>query len=400
MHRHAVPVLILLLATPATAHPEEQRAFAYEGYLERDGAPIHGTVQLDVVLALDEAGVPALTETHFPEVDQGRFAVIVGVEPLAGSLYEGAALYIGFAVDGEVLEGRQRIMPVPFATRAGMRPDATIANQLTVAAAQPRLKLDGSANDWHFTVESDGDFALFSQATGRAPLKIEPDAPDNSIRVNGPGGEVGLGTGAPTASLHIFGTTGNRRLLVEETATSTFNRTLALLKNNGPVALGLEDATAGVTWRTRTASSNFIVDIAGGGGNNPQQLVLTSAGDLTILGTLAQSSDARLKTDVRRLERPLERLREVKGVTYARLDRGRERGADRDLGVLAQDVERAFPEAVRTDAAGMKSVAYANLIAPLVEAVKELDEERRQQAEKIRALEARLERLEAAAGAR
>lgn len=45
----------------------------------------------------------------------------------------------------------------------------------------------------------------------------------------------------------------------------------------------------------------------------------------------------------------------------------------RDMGVIAQEVEKVFPEAVVTDeVTGYKSVAYSKLVAPLIEAVKEL----------------------------
>lgn len=44
-----------------------------------------------------------------------------------------------------------------------------------------------------------------------------------------------------------------------------------------------------------------------------------------------------------------------------------------DLGVIAQEVEEVFPELVRTDEDGYKRVNYIGLIAPLIEAVKELD---------------------------
>ena len=40
--------------------------------------------------------------------------------------------------------------------------------------------------------------------------------------------------------------------------------------------------------------------------------------------------------------------------------------------VLAQEVEKVFPSLVQTDADGYKSVAYGNVVAPLIEAVKEL----------------------------
>jgi len=41
------------------------------------------------------------------------------------------------------------------------------------------------------------------------------------------------------------------------------------------------------------------------------------------------------------------------------------------MGVIAQNVERYFPEAVIEDSEGFKSVAYAKLISPLIEATKE-----------------------------
>lgn len=43
------------------------------------------------------------------------------------------------------------------------------------------------------------------------------------------------------------------------------------------------------------------------------------------------------------------------------------------MGVIAQEVEKVFPDLVVTED-GIKKVAYHGLIAPLIEAVKELDE--------------------------
>jgi hypothetical protein len=53
------------------------------------------------------------------------------------------------------------------------------------------------------------------------------------------------------------------------------------------------------------------------------------------------------------------------------------------IGVIAQDVEKVFPALVSTDEQGRKQVDYIGLIAPLIEAVKELDD-------RVRALETRL----------
>ena len=76
----------------------------------------------------------------------------------------------------------------------------------------------------------------------------------------------------------------------------------------------------------------------------------------------------------------VERVRRMRGVSYAWRE-GEEHSArvpgppgTRELGVIAQEVEQAFPEAVRTDADGYKRVDYQGLVAVLLEAVKELDE--------------------------
>ncbi len=56
------------------------------------------------------------------------------------------------------------------------------------------------------------------------------------------------------------------------------------------------------------------------------------------------------------------------GVTLRRLDAAR--GLGRQLGFLAQDVEKVLPELITTAKDGLKSVAYASFVPLLVEAIK------------------------------
>lgn len=83
------------------------------------------------------------------------------------------------------------------------------------------------------------------------------------------------------------------------------------------------------------------------------------------------SSDRRLKTDIRPVERPLEKVLNLEGVNFKWKTSGKE-----DLGFIAQDVERVLPEVVgeRTDPelGEVKTVRYGNLTALLIEAVKEI----------------------------
>ena len=68
----------------------------------------------------------------------------------------------------------------------------------------------------------------------------------------------------------------------------------------------------------------------------------------------------------------MEQLRTVEGVSFIMKD-DPERKVE--LGVIAQDVEKVYPQLVRVTPEGVKSMNYFGLIGPLVEAVKELDDE-------------------------
>lgn len=81
-----------------------------------------------------------------------------------------------------------------------------------------------------------------------------------------------------------------------------------------------------------------------------------------------------------------EKIQQLRGVTWGwREDAPEEAKEQPGLGVIAQDVEKVFPELVSTDDQGRKQVEYSGLIAPLIEAVKELDD-------RLKAIEARLDR--------
>ena len=78
-------------------------------------------------------------------------------------------------------------------------------------------------------------------------------------------------------------------------------------------------------------------------------------------------SDERLKADVKRIEGALEKVMRIGGYTFAR-----EGSSKRHAGVLAQEVREVLPEVVGEAENGMLNVAYGNMIALLIEAVKEL----------------------------
>ena len=91
------------------------------------------------------------------------------------------------------------------------------------------------------------------------------------------------------------------------------------------------------------------------------------------------SSDSRFKTDVRQVENALDRLTQIRGVTFDWNEKyealGRSTG-HRELGVIAQEVEKVFPELVTTwGEENYRAVDYGRLSGVLIEAIKELKSE-------------------------
>lgn len=99
--------------------------------------------------------------------------------------------------------------------------------------------------------------------------------------------------------------------------------------------------------------------------------------------TAFYSSDISLKENIVPIANALSKVEAIGGKTFDWKqafieDRGGEDGyfmVKHDFGVIAQDVEAVFPEAVRTRASGIKVVDYAKLSALAFQAIVELKQE-------------------------
>ncbi|MEJ2185325.1 MAG: tail fiber domain-containing protein [Gemmatimonadota bacterium] len=207
--------------------------------------------------------------------------------------------------------------------------------------------------------------------------------------------------------------TGNRSMAVGEVTTASgygavafgMNTTasggLAAALGYGTVAQAYGSLVIGqfnVTEGTPTSWTGSDPLFVAGSGTGPtarsNALTLYKNGNLTIAGTLTQSSDARLKEDIEPLEGTLERVLRLTPIRYHfRADTGRPGGTQ--LGLTAQEVQPLFPELVKQDGDGYLSLSYANLSAVLVKAVQEQQAEITSLKERLAASEARVARLEA-----
>lgn len=104
-------------------------------------------------------------------------------------------------------------------------------------------------------------------------------------------------------------------------------------------------------------------------------LTTTPSFPLQVIGTAAattfnSTSDIRLKKDVKRIDNALAKIAELSGYTFTFKADDR-----KSVGLIAQEVEKIYPELVDTDDQDNKSLAYGNLIALLLEGIKELSKQ-------------------------
>jgi len=126
-----------------------------------------------------------------------------------------------------------------------------------------------------------------------------------------------------------------------------------------------------------TDSNQYLIRAAGGVGIG----TATPAAQLDVNGSircvsLTQTSDARYKKNLRKIQDPIQKLSNLEGVEFEwdqKVDSTTKLSSSSQIGLLAQEVEKQFPQLVATDKNGLKSVDYGKLTAVLLEAIKELN---------------------------
>jgi hypothetical protein len=321
--------------------------------------------------------------------------------------------------------------------QTGTPTDILVINRLGVGLTMPSERLDvngtvrmtgfkmstGATSGWVLTSDLAGrgtwqplNFtgAAGGDLVGAYPNPSLANHPSLLAKVSGGGmtalmdGSIGIGTAAPGARLHISsGATNGTGLFLENSDTGGHRWQMVSsgsVNSTGAGDLIFSDQTSG--------GIRMVLDEAGNvgiGQSNPGAgFKLDVNGIIRATGPLNTSSDARYKTDVRLFENALDTILNLRGVTYQwrKSEFPAMNFADgKQIGFLAQELEKILPELVTTDEDGYKSVAYQGLIPVLVEAVKtqqaQLEAQRKQimeleaQASRIQSLEARLAELAA-----
>ena len=133
--------------------------------------------------------------------------------------------------------------------------------------------------------------------------------------------------------------------------------------------------------RSNSGANTFVAD---NGGN------VIANGNITAYGN---ASDIKLKENVEVIENPVDKIKQLKGVTF-----NYKKDGSKSTGLIAQDLEKVLPEAVYTsetidneingeESEEFLAIRYGNTVGLLVEAIKE-------QQEQIETLTAKVKELE------
>ncbi len=184
--------------------------------------------------------------------------------------------------------------------------------------------------------------------------------PSNSLIVSG---QVGIGATVPVAGLDV-----------QRSVTSSSGAAFGVREQQALTASANNDVLTGLYINpsftnggyTGVADNGLIVANGNVGiGTAYPQALLDVNGDIRAQ-VYFHSSDARLKENIK-TSQGLAIVSKLRGVTFTWKN-----NKQKSSGVIAQEVEKVLPNAVRADGNNMKAVEYDQLFAPLIEAVKEL----------------------------
>ncbi len=186
---------------------------------------------------------------------------------------------------------------------------------------------------------------------GNAYISSNLTVDTNTFHVDSTSNRVGIGKIDPAYTLDVVGNAYISSNLTVDTLDVVVN---AYISSN-------------LTVDSNTFHVDSVANRVGIGKIDPAY-TLDVNGTIYASGDLIAFSDERKKTNIEPIPNALEKVLQLRGVTFDKID-----GDDRrHAGVIAQEVEKVLPEVVYTDIDGMKGVAYGNVIGLLIEAIKEL----------------------------
>ena len=178
---------------------------------------------------------------------------------------------------------------------------------------------------------------------------------------------LGIGTTIPKGMVHIEGDGGSARphLIAKETTAGGSAR-IRFINTNVDTnfwAIGAKPLTDG-----NSANANFTIFYKDNDMTS-SMFEIFGDGDATLAGMLTENSDERLKTNINILSGVLPKLLQVSGYSYDWKDKNR--SESKQIGLMAQEVQKVFPDLVSEDEDGYLSVSYTRFVPLLIAGLQE-----------------------------
>ncbi|MBK8496696.1 MAG: tail fiber domain-containing protein [Chitinophagaceae bacterium] len=192
-------------------------------------------------------------------------------------------------------------------------------------------------------------------------------------------GDIGVGTNFPVA----YGHAGTNRIVeIKNSLSGAADVQSHLILST----FGQSGSLGGVTWAglnlTGEQRTGFIGNIyetanqtklsfhtRSNTGVLAERFYIQGDGNAWLQGTLTQASDARLKHNIKPLSSVLDKLDKINGYTYNWIND--QKDTEEQVGLLAQEVQKNYPQLVKQNDQGELSVNYSGLIPVLLEGIKE-----------------------------
>ncbi|MGD0342361.1 MAG: tail fiber domain-containing protein [Bacteroidales bacterium] len=228
-----------------------------------------------------------------------------------------------------------------------------------------------------------GSTDIIHRGTGNLNLTTVENSPivfstlnAESMRIKGSNGYVGINTASPVYRLDVAGSININK-----------GYSGSALYTNGAQAIWYDGTY--YSWGYGGTYNVFNSPMTIGGTYYPGGYFLNVNGNAWSYGSWG-SSDIRWKKNIKDLEIAVDNICKLNGVSFEwRKDEFPENNFDSDkhIGLIAQDVEKIFPELVKTDNNGFKAISYDKLTVILLEGMKDQQKQIKSQQEQIDRLE-------------
>ncbi len=336
------------------------------------GAPAFGSINLANSSAVGTSILPVANGGSGLATTSANF-VFAGPNG-AGGAPSFRAMVAGDLPSG-TLSGAGTTNYLPYYSGANTLANSPISisgSNVGIGTTAPGAKLVVSDSTTDIFVEAAGNAAgnrpallgLLSAGTNAAPTAIGTNRILMFLGAKGYG-TTGFGANADVGitfrSNQAFTDSAHGNLITFETTNNnTVTRSEKMrITDSGRVGIGTPSPSTLLHVSTATAGATVATFTSGTGSCT----VIPNAG-------MACSSDKRLKENVEEIMNGLDKVLHLRGVTFQWKERD-SRDDSRNMGFIAQEVEKVAPELVREDTRGFKQVNYANFVAVLTEAIKD-----------------------------